>query len=70
MDAKTQGNDYYGKGEYKTAVKWYSRGIEIYEMDKVLYSNRSAAYLKLAVEESNERAIELALEDAKKVVKR
>lgn len=68
MDAKTQGNDYYGKGEYKTAVKWYSRGIEIYEMDKVLYSNRSAAYLKLAVEESNERAIELALEDAKKVV--
>lgn len=44
---KEQGNQAYQAGEYSKAVQFYTMGIEQEPSNAALYSNRSAAYLKL-----------------------
>lgn len=43
---KSKGNDAMKKCEYKEAVEFYSDAIKLDPENHVLYSNRSAAYLK------------------------
>jgi heat shock 70kDa protein 1/2/6/8 len=44
---KTQGNAAFGKGEYDESVRCFTEAIKLDAANKALYSNRSAAYLKL-----------------------
>jgi tetratricopeptide (TPR) repeat protein len=59
---KQQGNELFAKGAWKEAIDKYSRAIELDPRDKVFYSNRSAAYLKLGDSKSK------ALKDGEKCV--
>lgn len=43
---KNEGNDLFKQGKYKDAIDAYSKGIDIDPDNHVLFSNRSAAYLK------------------------
>lgn len=47
MNYKDQGNDEFKKGEFKKAAVLYTKAIEQDPTNAVLYSNRSAAFLKL-----------------------
>lgn len=44
---KDRGNEAYQAGEYETALHLYTKGIEEEPTNPALFSNRSAAYLKL-----------------------
>lgn len=41
------GNDFFGAGNFPDAVKEYSEGLKRDPLNKNIYSNRSAAYIKL-----------------------
>lgn len=70
---KKEGNTHFGKGRYAEAVESYTAAIDLWmqpEERAVLYSNRSAARLKVAGEKQKaltdaERAIQLAPQYAK-----
>ena len=51
-DCKAKGNEFLQKGDYDTAIQWYSEAIKLYPHDHVYYSNRSAAYLSKGFAES------------------
>eukprot|EP00611_Tribonema_gayanum_P010729 TRINITY_DN2080_c0_g2_i3.p1 TRINITY_DN2080_c0_g2~~TRINITY_DN2080_c0_g2_i3.p1 ORF type:complete len:484 (-),score=203.12 TRINITY_DN2080_c0_g2_i3:489-1895(-) len=59
---KTHGNEAFKKGQWQEAIDWYSKAIDLDPEDRVYYSNRSAAYLKLGDAKSK------ALKDAEKCV--
>lgn len=66
-DYKKHGNAFYEQGDFRKAVRFYSRAIEKAPHNEVLYSNRSAGYL-LA---SKQMAIDtraMALRDADKCI--
>lgn len=44
---KDRGNEAYKAGNFETAVELYTQGIEQDPTNAALFSNRSAAYLKL-----------------------
>ncbi|CAM9623691.1 unnamed protein product [Pylaiella littoralis] len=67
---KNKGNEAFKTGLWKEAIEWYSRAIDIDPDNKVYFSNRSAAYLKLGDAKSKalkdaERCMELAPEWSK-----
>jgi tetratricopeptide (TPR) repeat protein len=57
---KASGNDAFKAGKWLEAVDWYTKAIGLEPEDRVYYSNRSAAYLKLGDAKSK------ALKDAEK----
>lgn len=46
-ELKEKGNEAYQAADYSKAVQLYTEGIEIEPTNAALFSNRSAAYLKL-----------------------
>ena len=44
---KQQGNIHFNKKEWKNAIKYYSKAIEIHPEEYTYYSNRSACYIQL-----------------------
>jgi len=45
-EAKNKGNDYFNKGNYGEAIKFYTKAIEHDSKESTFYSNRCLAYLK------------------------
>ena len=60
-DLKDRGNDAFKAGDTAKAIDFYSQAIEISPDDHLLYSNRSAAYIKMDF-------ISKSLKDAEKAV--
>lgn len=60
-ELKQKGNEAMKATDFDTAVQCYSEAIELSPENHVLYSNRSAAYMKLD-------KFEEALQDAEKTV--
>ena len=60
-ELKQKGNEAMKNNEYDTAIKCYNEAIELCPDNHVLYSNRSAAYMK-------QDSYQQALEDAEKTV--
>ena len=52
--AKAKGNEAFAAGDYRQAVRYYTVAVGIDPRDATFYSNRCAAYLKLAEEEEEE----------------
>lgn len=46
-DWKKKGNDAFEAEDYQKAVDYYTNGVEVEPRNRALFSNRSAAYLKL-----------------------
>lgn len=61
---KECGNEALKRGDYETAVGEYSAAIDLDASSKVLFSNRSAARLALAVKTNNTDLVQSALVDA------
>eukprot|EP00210_Caulerpa_lentillifera_P002225 g2138.t1 len=59
---KDTGNSLYSKGDYQSAIKSFSKCIELDSLNEVYYSNRSAAYSAL-------KDYEKALKDAESVIR-
>jgi tetratricopeptide (TPR) repeat protein len=65
-DLKRHGNTYYEQGDFRKAIRFYTRALERDPRSEALYSNRSAAYLQ----GSKQMGIDtrsMALRDADKV---
>lgn len=52
LEKKNQGNSYFEKQEYKEALKLYTEAIELDENNAVIYTNRSACYIKMGLLEN------------------
>eukprot|EP01084_Bolivina_argentea_P049487 91004_1 len=61
MQLKEKGNNEFVNLNFKKAIHFYTKGIELEPNNHTLYSNRSVAYLKL-------NKYELALKDANKCI--
>lgn len=59
---KDKGNDAYKAANYDKAVEFYTSGIEHEPNNAALFSNRSAAYLKLEDYEKARRDAEMCIE--------
>ena len=44
VQLKEQGNDYFKKGDYNTAIVCYSKAIEITNSNPTYYLNRAKCY--------------------------
>lgn len=44
---KAKGNEFFKKGDYTTAVVWYTKAVDADPGNRVYYSNRAAAYQKM-----------------------
>ena len=51
---KQQGNIHFNKKEWKDAIKYYSKAIEIHPEEYTYYSNRSACYIQLNDDVNND----------------
>ena len=60
-ELKQKGNDAMKSANFESAVRFYSEAISLSPENHVLYSNRSAAYMKLG-------RYQKALEDAEKTI--
>ena len=69
------GNLYFQQGAFKTAIQWYSKALHASDLTSIersrCLSNRSASYLKLAVENKFDSLLyyKLALQDAIECIK-
>lgn len=65
---KAEGNKHFQSGDYRKAVRLYTKAIDMDSTNAALYSNRSAAYLlggkQMGIDTRN-----MALRDAEKVIK-
>lgn len=59
---KDKGNDAYKAGDFEKAVEFYTLGIDQQPSNAPLFSNRSAAYLKLQDYEKARRDAEMCIE--------
>lgn len=59
---KEKGNNAYQDGDYAAAVHFYSEGIENEPTNAILFSNRSAAYLKLGDFDMAKRDADMCIE--------
>jgi len=62
LNCKNEGNSALKRGDYESALKWFTEGIAHSPENAILYSNRSAVYAQL-------RQWENAAEDAKNAIK-
>jgi len=67
-EVKAMGNKYFQAGDYRKAVRLYTRAIELDSSNSALYSNRSAAYL-LGGKQMGIDTRSMALRDADKTIK-
>lgn len=67
-EVKSMGNKFFQAGDYRKAVRLYTRAIELDSTNAALYSNRSAAYL-LGGKQMGIDTRSMALRDAEKTVK-
>jgi len=67
-EVKNMGNKFFQAGDYRKAVRLYTRAIELDGMNSALYSNRSAAYL-LGGKQMGIDTRSMALRDAEKAIK-
>jgi tetratricopeptide (TPR) repeat protein len=67
-EVKAMGNKYFQAGDYRKAVRLYTRAIELDGANSALYSNRSAAYL-LGAKQMGIDTRSMALRDADKTIK-
>jgi stress-induced-phosphoprotein 1 len=58
---KDKGNDFFRNNNFEEAAKWFSEAINLDPNNQVLYSNRSACYVKM-------NKLPEALEDANKTI--
>lgn len=66
-DLKTLGNKHFEEGEFRKAVRLYSKAIDKDPSNAALYSNRSAAYLQASKQMGIDTRM-MALRDADKVI--
>ncbi|XP_077579003.1 tetratricopeptide repeat protein 12 isoform X2 [Stigmatopora nigra] len=66
---KDKGNRAYGQGDYETAVKYYSSGLDELRDMQQLYTNRAQAYIKLGRCEDAITDCEWALKCNEKCIK-
>lgn len=66
-EQKALGNKYFEDGEFRKAVRMYSKAIDQDPSNAALYSNRSAAYLQAAKQMGIDTRM-MALRDADKVI--
>jgi len=70
---RLEGNRAFGVGEWNAAISHYTEAINILvgegkDMDKRIFSNRSAAYAKKAQDIDSQMVYQYAVEDADKVI--
>jgi len=55
QEAKTKGNEFFGKGQFKQALEHYTKAIKLDPTDPAFYSNRALTYSNLDL---NDKAIQ------------